>query len=593
MVKKQKKGDEGKTAAASDGKPRHSMDAKRGKAANGMRSAATVKRLQMYKQRPTRDKRGKLLKMDLQSKELPNTRIVPDRRWFQNSRVIGQKELQQFREEVGNKVNDTYSVLLKDKKLPLALLQSERAAGGKEKRVHLLSTEPFAEVFGKGKTRKRPKMLSEAYDGLVQKAEENADEYIDKQLSGIPGKMDNNTKAAIDHRFLLGERNLARDKLMMKGQSRRIWGELYKVIDSSDVVVQVIDARDPMGTRCWHMEAHLRKNARQKHMLIVLNKCDLVPAWVTKRWLYHLSREYPTIAFHASLTNSFGKGAVLSVLRQIARLRGDKQGTSVGFVGYPNVGKSSVINTLRSKKLFLLSVASFWRTWRDDFFTPGVVRVSKLEDAEDHITEVLKRVKPEYITRAYKVKEWSSTVDFLEQVARKNGKLGKGGEPDCDTASKMVLYDWQRGRIPFFVPPPELPEGAEEAVPEMAKAQQVDSKTGEVSKENNLLLTAAAAIMREQQQRRAPVVRNFYTEEDNPHDEEEEEEAAEDEDEGSEGDDEDDKDDDEAEDDGEDDDDVDDAKDEEEVAGEEDGDGSEEEDDGDDEEAKKTAQLGK
>ncbi|KAK3258513.1 hypothetical protein CYMTET_32447, partial [Cymbomonas tetramitiformis] len=237
--------------------------------------------------------------------------------------------------------------------------------------------------------------------------------------------------------------------------------------------------------------------------------------------------------------------------------------------------------------------ASEQRVGRGGVVGSGVVRVSKLEDAEDHITEVLKRVKPEYITRAYKVKEWSSTVDFLEQVARKNGKLGKGGEPDCDTASKMVLYDWQRGRIPFFVPPPELPEGAEEAVPEMAKAQQVDSKTGEVSKENNLLLTAAAAIMREQQQRRAPVVRNFYTEEDNPHDEEEEEEAAEDEDEGSEGDDEDDKDDDEAEDDGEDDDDVDDAKDEEEVAGEEDGDGSEEEDDGDDEEAKKTAQLGK
>lgn len=60
----------------------HSMDATaRGKgAAGGMRTAATVRRLQMYKQRAKRDSKGKVLKMDLQSRELPSTRIIPDRR---------------------------------------------------------------------------------------------------------------------------------------------------------------------------------------------------------------------------------------------------------------------------------------------------------------------------------------------------------------------------------------------------------------------------------------------------------------------------------------------------------------------------------
>lgn len=72
---------------------------------------------------------------------------------------------------------------------------------------------------------------------------------------------------------------------------------------------------------------------------------------MTKRWLHTLSREYPTLAFHASITNPFGKGSLLSLLRQLARLRTDKQYISVGLVGYPNVGKSSVINTLRSKKV--------------------------------------------------------------------------------------------------------------------------------------------------------------------------------------------------------------------------------------------------
>lgn len=91
-----------------------------------------------------------------------------------------------------------------------------------------------------------------------------------------------------------------------------------------------------------------------------------------------LSKEYPTLAFHASINKSFGKvhlslslslplcmaffniflavflslqGSLLSVLRQFARLKSDKQAISVGFVGYPNVGKSSVINTLRTKNV--------------------------------------------------------------------------------------------------------------------------------------------------------------------------------------------------------------------------------------------------
>jgi GTPase Era involved in 16S rRNA processing len=68
----------------------------------------------------------------------------------------------------------------------------------------------------------------------------------------------------------------AKDAIFEKGQSKRIWGELYKVLDSSDVVIQVLDARDPEGTRCRFIEQHIRKNSRHKHLLLLLNKCDLV-----------------------------------------------------------------------------------------------------------------------------------------------------------------------------------------------------------------------------------------------------------------------------------------------------------------------------
>ena len=56
-------------------------------------------------------------------------------------------------------------------------------------------------------------------------------------------------------------------------------------------------------------------------------------------------------------------------------------------------------------------------------------------------------------TRAYKVRSWEDATDFLTQVAKAAGKLVKGGEPDLNTMARMVLLDWQRGRLPYFCLP--------------------------------------------------------------------------------------------------------------------------------------------
>jgi len=71
------------------------------------------------------------------------------------------------------------------------------------------------------------------------------------------------------------------EPIYAKGTSRRIWGELYKVLDSSDVVIHVLDARDPMGTRCKPVVEFLKKEKAHKQLIYVLNKVDLVPTWVT------------------------------------------------------------------------------------------------------------------------------------------------------------------------------------------------------------------------------------------------------------------------------------------------------------------------
>ena len=69
------------------------------------------------------------------------------------------------------------------------------------------------------------------------------------------------------------------------------------MIDSSDVLIEVLDARDPIGTRCPHAEAFLKKEAKHKHLVFLLNKCDLVPTKVTRPSTLRLHLPPPP-AFH-------------------------------------------------------------------------------------------------------------------------------------------------------------------------------------------------------------------------------------------------------------------------------------------------------
>ncbi len=234
-------------------------------------------------------------------------------------------------------------------------------------------------------------------------------------------------------------------------------------------------------------------------------------------------------------------------------MRTDKQYISVGLVGYPNVGKSSVINTLRSKKVCNVApIPGETKVWQyitlmkriflidcpgvvysdtgdtdTDAVLKGVVRVEKLDDATEHIEEILERVKPEYIRRAYKLKDWVDTEDFLGQVAQGAGKLCKGGDPDLNTAAKMVLHDWQRGKIPYFTLPKEdeVQEKEVENVPEEETEAPADAtELDEQAKE--AVASKAAEALQHQQKSHIPVQENYFVGEDAKKDDQEESECS-------------------------------------------------------------------
>ncbi|KAF9347709.1 GTPase required for pre-60S ribosomal subunit nuclear export and maturation [Mortierella sp. NVP85] len=437
------------------------------KGENFYRDAKKAKQVQLLKGgKAVRNAQGKIIKAAaFQSKTVEPGRVAPNRKWFGNTRVIGQKALESFRENLAAKVNDPFQVLLRQHKLPMSLLQDPVHVG----KMHVLETEPFSDTFGNKAQRKRPKLVTASLEDLAAKVESTLENYDEKA--------DRNLQSNVITDWI----EEARDSVFQKGQSKRIWGELYKVIDSSDVVIHVLDARDPMGTRCSNVEYHIKKEARHKQLIFVLNKCDLVPTWVTAKWVKILSKEYPTLAFHASINNSFGKGSLIQLLRQFSALHSDKKQISVGFIGYPNTGKSSIINTLRGKKVCNVApIPGETKVWQyitlmkriylidcpgvvhpsttdteTDIVLKGVVRVENIKQPDDYIPELLSRVRPEYIRRTYELDHWEDAVDFLTQLAKRTGKLVKGGEADLGSVAKMVLNDWLRGKIPYYTAPPE------------------------------------------------------------------------------------------------------------------------------------------
>lgn len=481
-----------------------------------MRDRATIKRLNMYRQKQRCNSRGKVIKpLQYQSTVAPGTvaRVEPNIKWFANTRVIKQSSLQKFQEEMNAVKKDPYRVVMRQSKLPMSLLHDRIKAHNSK--VHILDTETFETTFGPKAQRKRPTLSVGELKDFAEQAEVSAQSYNAEKDRDLVSEDS-------------GVKDEAREEIFKKGQSKRIWGELYKVIDSSDVIIQVLDARDPTGTRSKSIESYLKKEKPWKNLIFVLNKCDLIPTWVTKRWVAVLSQEYPTLAFHASLTNSFGKGSLIQLLRQFGKLHSDKKQISVGFIGYPNVGKSSVINTLRSKKVCNVApLAGETKVWQyitlmrriflidcpgvvypsddseTDIVLKGVVQVEKIRNPEDHIGAVLERAKAEYIQKTYRIPSWSSAEDFLEKLAFRTGKLLKGGEPDLSTVSKMVLNDWQRGRIPFFVKPPgcemeeenkaqpmlEMPEmeTTNEELGNRLEAQDVDGASSSQQEDQKLL----------------------------------------------------------------------------------------------------------
>ncbi|KAK8801741.1 hypothetical protein WA538_005579 [Blastocystis sp. DL] len=288
-------------------------------------------------------------------------------------------------------------------------------------------------------------------------------------------------------------------------QTRRaFFHQLKEVINRSDVLIIVLDARDPMGCRSKLIERKILEKDPNKRIILLINKIDLVPKHIAMMWLSLLRQEYPTILFKASTQSQrshlgrndmdirkanssvissnvcLGADSVLQLLKNYCRNNGVKTAITVGVIGYPNVGKSSFINSLkRSRAVGVSSTAGYTRSIQEIQIDrnislldcPGVifnsgsssyllrncVDVHELDDPEGVVERMMQSLRNscQYLQAFYQIPAFGSVRELLAYVARARGKLKKGGVPDMRAAACVIIQDFNQGMIPFYMKPPK------------------------------------------------------------------------------------------------------------------------------------------
>jgi len=258
-----------------------------------------------------------------------------------------------------------------------------------------------------------------------------------------------------------------------------------QIVEISDIILEVLDARFMERTRNFELEEQIKN--KNKKIIYVLNKSDLVSA----KTLRENSREvYPNVA--VSCKNREGIKKLRDLIKRISKgvkkseseivkkgkvVQSEDNKIHVGIIGYPNTGKSSLINLLIGKSgAGVGSDAGFTKNIQKLkltpdimlFDSPGVIpeseyshtesekvarhtivgsrSYSQVKDPELVIAKILEDY-PGVLERHYGIESERDSEELIEKLGRKRGFLKKGGEVNEDATARFILKEWQAGKI--------------------------------------------------------------------------------------------------------------------------------------------------
>ncbi|PIN89761.1 hypothetical protein COU57_05440 [Candidatus Pacearchaeota archaeon CG10_big_fil_rev_8_21_14_0_10_32_14] len=258
----------------------------------------------------------------------------------------------------------------------------------------------------------------------------------------------------------------------MKKQRPKYPDLLVKVVNESDVLIEVLDIRFVKEMQNPDAEGWIVK--QKKPLILVFNKTDLLD----KKELGDKIVELESMRPFLFISTKSRRG--ISVLRDAIKretLKVGKEYTRVGVIGYPNTGKSSLVNVLVGKhsagtgaeagftkgiqKLKLMQgvvlldspgvippkeYSTIDQSKQSKDATYGARSYNKVKYPDDVVNDIMKNY-PGVVEKHYEIKEIGDVGIILEDVGRKKGFMKKGGEVNEDMTARSILKDWQEGRI--------------------------------------------------------------------------------------------------------------------------------------------------
>jgi ribosome biogenesis GTPase A len=254
------------------------------------------------------------------------------------------------------------------------------------------------------------------------------------------------------------------------------WNLIRELVLTSDVVLEVVDVRDPINTRSTKLEGIVSE--LNKSLILVINKSDLVPRDVAESW----KRYFNVLGLNTVYISARDRLGTRVLRSEINKLKTGKKPLVIAVVGYPKVGKSTLINTLKGRHSASTSTtpgspgytkkSRLYRISGNIYLidTPGlvppegddvelVIRARPIDEIENVVNVAIKLINKvlKYNRTAFTDAYGITDVDpyrILEVLALKRGWISKKErEPLIHEAAKTVIRDYLDGKIVFYYTP--------------------------------------------------------------------------------------------------------------------------------------------